>query len=77
MTGLGVGLKDGVVLERFLLESEIPASKRVDCRRELKLVVIKRSFPQSFTMSSIQLKDIGAKLGNIPESTAIDYSREG
>ena len=44
--------------------------KRVDYRKELKLVVIKRSFPQSFTASSIRLKDTGAKLGGIPESTA-------
>ena len=61
MTGLGVGLKDGFVLERFLPQSEISVSKRVDYRRELKLVVIKRSLSQSPTISSIGLKDTGAK----------------
>ena len=41
MAGLGVDLKDGVVLEGFLLQSEISLNKRVDYRRKLKLVVIK------------------------------------
>ena len=30
MPGLGVGLKDGVVLERYLLQSEISLNKRID-----------------------------------------------
>ena len=41
MAGLGVDLKDGVVLEGFLLQSEIFLNNRVDYRRKLKLVVIK------------------------------------
>ena len=41
MAGLGVGLKDDVVLGRFLLQSEIFVNKRVDCRGKSKLVVIK------------------------------------
>ena len=41
MAGLGVDLKDSVVLERFLLQSEIFVNKRVGCRRKLKLVAIK------------------------------------
>ena len=38
MAGLGVDLKDSVVLERSLLQSEIFVNKRVGCRRKLKLV---------------------------------------
>ena len=41
MASPGLGLNDGVVLERFLLQSEISVNKRVSYRRKLKLVVIK------------------------------------
>ena len=38
MAGLGTDLKDGVVLERFLLQSGIFVNKTVDCRRKSELV---------------------------------------
>ena len=41
MAGLGAGLKDGAVLERFLLPREISVNKRVGYRKKLKLAVIK------------------------------------
>ena len=44
MAGLGADLKDGVVLEIFLVQSEISMNKRVDYKSKLKLVVI--FFPQ-------------------------------
>ena len=60
---------------KILAADKIFLDKRVDYRRKLKLVVTKWSFIQSFTVSSIRLKDTGARLSGIPEST--DYTLEG
>ena len=41
IAGLGVDLKDGVIFERFLLQSGTSVNKRVNYRRKLKPVAIK------------------------------------